>query len=144
MKSFATIKTLAASIALAAAIAAPVALAPATTAQAMTPYDVTYAETNPRAHYEGEKVTIGDTWGQPVYAEWHRGASGRWWATFWTYNYTKVWATPAPAGSGWAFFVYDAHGDFVPVYRCEESSNYGVYGPEGVSSHWQDNNGHWY
>ncbi|MBR3159728.1 MAG: hypothetical protein IKF14_11610 [Atopobiaceae bacterium] len=96
------------------------------------------------SHYEGERVTIGEDWGQPVYAEWHKGDSGKWWATFWTYNYTKVWAEPAPAGCGWAFHVYDKNGDFVNVYRCEESSEYGLVGKDGVSSHWQDENGVWY
>ena len=96
------------------------------------------------SHYEGEPVTIGVDWGQPVYAEWHKGDSGKWWATFWTYNYTKVWAEPAPAGCGWAFHVYDKNGDFVNVYRCEESSEYGLVGKDGVSSHWQDENGIWY
>ena len=145
MKTNTTIKSLAASIALAAAIAAPVALAatPAT-AHAVTPYDVSYATTDPRAHYEGEQVTIGDDWGQPVYAEWHRGDSGRWWATFWTYNWAKVYACKAPAGCGWNFYTYDRNGNFVQIWRCEESSNYGVYGREGVSSHWQDEYGRWY
>ena len=96
------------------------------------------------SHYEGEKVTVGDNWGQPVYAEWHRGDSGRWWATFWTYNYTKAYAEPAAAGSGWAFHVYDANGNWVTVYRCKESSDHGQVGPQGVSSHWQDNDGNWY
>lgn len=96
------------------------------------------------SHYEGEAVTIGTDWGQPVYAEWHRGASGKWWATFWTYNYTKVYAEPADAGCGWAFHVYDRNGNFVNVYRSEESSTHGQTGPQGVSSHWQDNNGNWY
>ncbi len=95
-------------------------------------------------HYEGEKVTIGDDWGQPVYAEWHRGSSGKWWATFWTYNWTKVYAEPAPAGCGWAFHVYDQNGNFVNVYRAEESSTHGEVGPQGISSHWQADDGTWY
>lgn len=104
----------------------------------------TLAQQQSADHYEGEKVTIGDDWGQPVYAEWHKGSSGKWWATFWTYNWTKVWAEPAPAGCGWAFHVYDKDGNFVCVYRCEESSTHGEYGPQGVSSHWQANDGTWY
>ncbi|MBP3892934.1 MAG: hypothetical protein J6D34_02715, partial [Atopobiaceae bacterium] len=75
---------------------------------------------------------------------WHRGDSGRWWATFWTYNWTKVYACKAPAGCGWCFYTYDRDGNFVQIWRCEESSNYGLYGPEGVSSHWQDDYGRWY
>lgn len=146
MKTIATIKSLAATVALAASMAAPAALAatPAT-ALAASPYEVPWAETAPNAHYEGEKVTVGDDWGQPVYAEWHRGDSGRWWATFWTYNYSKVYAAKAPAGCGWVFYTYDRYGNFVQVIRCEESAQYGIYGPEGVSSHWQGlYDGQWY
>lgn len=95
-------------------------------------------------HYEGQQVTVGDDWGQPVYAEWHRGDSGAWWATFLTYNGTKVYAQPAQAGCGWSFHAYDKYGDFTTIYRCEESSDHGLYGPKGVSSHWQDDNGNWY
>ena len=140
-----TAKSIVASIAIAAAIAGPAALiATPATAHAITPYDVTLAETAPNAHFEGQKVTIGEDWGQPVWAEWHRGDSGRWWATFWTYNYNKVYAAKAPAGCGWVFYTYDNEGDFVQIFRCEESSNYNVVGREGVSSHWQDEYGRWY
>lgn len=90
------------------------------------------------SHHEGDKVTIGDDWGTPVYAEWHRGASGKWWAMFYTYNYTKVYAEPTAAGCGWAFHAYDKDGNFVTIYRCEESSTHGLYGPQGVSSHWSN------
>ena len=134
-------KSLFAAVAIAAALAAPVsmALAPAS-ALANDGYAPRAAATAAKAaHYEGEKGTIGDDWGQPVYAEWHKGASGKWWATFWTYNYTKVWAEPVPAGCGWSFHVYDKDGNFINVYRCEESSTYGLYGPQGVSSHWSNN-----
>ena len=92
-------------------------------------------------HYEGEAVTIGDDWGVPVYAEWHQGASGRWWATFWTYNYTYVYAAPAQAGCGWTFHCYDPQGNFVQIVRCEESATHGQVGPQGVSSHWQELDG---
>ena len=137
-----TAKTIIASLALAATLAAPVAMAAApATAHALTPNDCALATSYANAHYEGEKVTIGDDWGQPVYAEWHRGSSGKWWATFWTYNYTKVYATPAPAGCGWVFYCYDANGNFTQIIRCEESSTYGQVGPQGVSSHWQELNG---
>ncbi|MDO4404626.1 MAG: hypothetical protein Q4C09_06280 [Atopobiaceae bacterium] len=140
-----TAKTLAASLAIAAALAGPVAMAAPAVAYGITPYDVPWAETAPNAHYEGEKVVIGDDWGQPVYAEWHRGDSGRWWATFWTYNWNYVYAAKAPAGSGWVFYTYDPNGNFVQIVRCEESSTYGVYGKEGVSSHWQGlDDGRWY
>ena len=135
MKKSNTFKSAIAAVVLATAIAAPAAVAP-TTAQALTPNEVVWGQTDPRAHWEGEKVTVTDQWGNPVYAEWHRGSSGHWWATFYTYNYTKVYAEPAPAGCGWAFHAYDAKGDFVTVYRCEESSTHGAYGPQGVSSHW--------
>ncbi len=136
------IATTACAIALAAALGGAAILSAPTTALANDgSYSATSASTS---HYEGEKVTIGEDWGQPVYAEWHKGASGKWWATFWTYNYTKVWAEPAPAGCGWAFHVYDKNGKFINVYRCEESSDHGLVGKEGVSSHWQDDNGVWY
>ena len=139
----ATAKTTAriASTALALALAASAGLAAVAPATALAndgmPARTQAQAQAPRAsHWEGEPVTVGDDWGQPVYAEWHRGASGRWWATFWTYNYTKVYAEPAPAGCGWAFHAYDSKGDFVTIYRCEESSTHGIYGPQGVSSHW--------
>ena len=135
-------KSLALAAALVAALAGPAALfAAPTTAQALTPNDVTLATSASNAHYEGEKVTIGEDWGKPVYAEWHRGDSGKWWATFWTYNGTYVYATPAPAGCGWVFYCYDSNGDFIQIIRCEESSNYNLVGKQGVSSHWQELDG---
>nr|AHF24851.1 hypothetical protein [uncultured bacterium Contig1491] len=132
----------AAALALALAFAA---IAPAT-ALANDGFENSYqaTATAQTAHYEGQKITIGDDWNQPVYAEWHQGDSGKWWATFLTYNYATVYAEPAPAGCGWAFHAYDADGNFKTIYRCEESSTHGLYGPEGVSSHWQDNDGNWY
>ena len=135
-------KSIALAAALAAALAGPAALlaAPAT-AHALTPQDVALATSAPSAHHEGEQVTIGECWGTPVYAEWHRGASGKWWATFWTYNGTYVYATPAPAGCGWCFYCYDADGAFTQIVRCEESSSYNVVGKQGVSSHWQELDG---
>ena len=137
-----TIATAACAFALVAALGGAVIVS---TPRAALANDGSEAATVARdSHYEGERVTIGEDWGQPVYAEWHKGDSGTWWATFWTYNYTKVWAEPAPAGCGWAFHVYDKNGDFVNVYRCEESSEYGLVGKDGVSSHWQDENGVWY
>ena len=90
------------------------------------------------AHREGDPVVVGEDWGTPVYAEWHRGDSGRWWATFWTHNWTRVYAAPAPAGCGWTFHCYDEGGDWVQVVRCEESSAHGEVGPQGVPSHWQE------
>ena len=93
------------------------------------------------SHYEGEAVTIGSDWGHPIYAEWHRGDSGKWWATFWTYNYTKVYAEPSDAGCGWSFHAFDKDGNFVTIYRCEESINHGIKGPQGISSHWSNAKG---
>lgn len=93
------------------------------------------------AHYEGEAVTINTNYNQPVYAEWHRGSSGKWWAMFWTNNGTKIYAEPAASGSGWVFHAYDKKGNFVNVVRCEESSTHGLYGPKGVSSHWRSADG---
>ena len=94
------------------------------------------------SHYEGEPVTIWPGGSGSVYAEWHRGDSGQWWATFWTYNWTKVYAKPAPAGCGWTFHCYDADGNWVQVVRSEsESSAFGQYGPAGTSSHWQELDG---
>jgi len=101
----------------------------------------TQTTTQKAAHYEGQKVTIGEDWGQPVWAEWHRGDSGKWWAMFWTYNNTKVYAEPAAAGCGWSFHAYDKDGNFVTIYRCEESSTHGLYGSQGVSSHWTNADG---
>ena len=101
----------------------------------------TFSATQRAEHYGGEPVTVGDDWGTPVYAEWHRGASGKWWATFWTYNYTYVYAEPTAAGCGWAFHCYDPQGNFVQIVRCEESSTHGQVGPQGVSSHWQELDG---
>ena len=146
-KSFRT-KTVAAAIALAIAGAGVLGIAAPTSALAndgSEAYGLTQQEFQARqaneSHYEGEKVTIGDDWGTPVYAEWHRGASGKWWATFYTYNYTKVYSEPTVAGCGWAFHAYDADGNFVTIYRCEESSTHGLYGPQGVSSHWSNADG---
>ena len=137
-----TIATTACAFALVAALGG--AVVAATPATAFAQDGIPASAVSNDSHYEGEPVTIGEDWGQPVYAQWHRGDSGRWWATFWTYNGTKVWAEPAPAGCGWAFHVYDRNGDFVNVYRCEESADYGLVGGAGASSHWQDDAGIWY
>ena len=143
-KSIATVATVATACAVAlAATLGAAALATPALANDGTEQAMGYADAG-APHYEGERVTIGDDWGQPVYAEWHRGDSGRWWAMFWTYNYTRVYAEPAAAGCGWAFHAYGRDGSWVTLYRTEESSSYGQVGPQGVSSHWQDGDGNWY
>lgn len=84
-------------------------------------------------HYEGEDVTIYGS----VFAEWHKNTDGKWYATFTTYNGTPIYATPAPAGGGWAFYAL-TNGKMVQViYSDQESSVTGEVGPGGVSSHWQ-------
>ena len=136
--------TTACAIAIAAALGGAVVATAPRAAYASDGMRPPLAAPSQSSHYEGEPVTIGEDWEQPVYAEWHQGASGKWWATFYTYNHTKVWAEPAIAGCGWSFHVYDKNGNFVNVFRCEESSNYNAYGKEGISSHWQDENNVWY
>lgn len=141
-KTARTARVAACGLALALALAAA-AIAPAT-ALANDGYGYQPAQAAQAAHYEGQKVTIGEDWAQPVYAEWHQGDSGQWWATFLTYNGATIYAQPAPAGCGWSFHAYDKDGNFQTVFRCEESAAHGLFGKEGVSSHWQDDNGTWY
>ena len=140
------LKACACAIALAAALAAGAAAMAATPATALAndgmelyPYASQYGP-----HYEGQDVTIGEDWEQPVYAEWHQDRAGEWWATFLTYNGTTVYARPEVAGCGWSFHAVGADGAWHAVYRCEESSVHGLYGKDGVSSHWQDDDGNWY
>jgi hypothetical protein len=93
--------------------------------------DGTEAAVQYAGHYEGEKVTIYPDTGGPVYAEWHM-VGGRWAATFWTYNWTRVYAYPA-SGGGWTFWVSDG-GNSVQVVRTPDE---GV-GPQGTASHWRE------
>ncbi len=120
-------KSVAAALALALAIGGAVAVSAPRHALANdgTEAAVQYAE-----HYEGENVTIYPGEGGPVYAEWHQ-VGGRWAATFWTYNWTRVYAYPS--GGGWTFWVNDG-GNSVQVVRTAEE---GV-GPQGTSSHWRE------
>ena len=96
--------------------------------------DGTEAAVQYAQHHEGEKVTIYPDAGGPVYAEWHM-VGGRWAATFWTYNWTRVYAYPA-SGGGWTFWVSDG-GNSVQVVRTPDE---GV-GPQGTASHWREIDG---
>lgn len=92
----------------------------------------------PNDHYEGQEVTIYAEYGDPVYAEWHRGGSGRWWATFYTDNGTKMFARMDSTNAYWQFFA--AVDDDMPqaIRFNGESTQFGQYGPEGLPSHWRD------
>ena len=96
--------------------------------------DGTEAYNRDAGHYEGEKVTIYPGTGGPVYAEWHQ-VGGRWAATFWTYNWTRVYAYPS-SGGGWTFWVSDG-GNSIQVVRTPDE---GV-GPQGTASHWREIDG---
>ena len=96
--------------------------------------DGTEAAVQYDGHWEGEKVTIYPETGGPVYAEWHM-VGGRWAATFWTYNWTRVYAYPS-SGGGWTFWVSDG-GNSIQVVRTPDE---GV-GPQGTASHWREIDG---
>ena len=139
-----SLKACACAIALTAALAAGAAMA-ATPATALANDGMpAYPAITQAGHYEGQQVTIGEDWSQPVYAEWHQDAAGQWWATFLTYNGATIYAQPAPAGCGWSFQAIGPDDTFHMVYRCEESATHGLYGKDGASSHWQDDLGNWY
>lgn len=89
-------------------------------------------------HTEGESVTIYGS----IYAEWHK-IDSKWYATFITYNNTKILATPA--GGGWNFYAQVNGKSVQVVYSDQESSAKGEVGPAGVSSHWKGvDDGKWY
>jgi len=126
-------KSVVAGLALALAIGGAVAVSAPRRAMAN---DGTEAAVQQAGHWEGERVTIQPDTGGPVYAEWHQ-VGGRWAATFWTYNWTRVYAYPSSsADCGWTFWVSDG-GNSVQVVRTPDE---GV-GPQGTASHWREIDG---
>jgi hypothetical protein len=134
-----TTKTSTARKSIVAGLACALALAGAVAASAPKPAlandgTVALAQKARASHWEGEKVTIYPGTGGPVYAEWHK-VGGRWAATFYTYNWTRVCAYPSSDG-GWNFWVNDG-GRSIRVVRTPDER----IGPKGTNSHWREADG---
>ena len=146
-RTSAGIKAVAAAMAIAITATGALVIATPQNALANDGYDSSAPVVNKSSHYEGESVTIWPDSIQPVYAEWHQDDNGNWWATFWTYNYTKVYAKPAPAGCGWVFYAEESDGSFTQIIRneMESTEDDGRLGPNGIASHWRSLEGdRWY